>query len=283
VEGATREFNAKQTQLCKNLEGTTSIIGQYNSQFVTLMNQDLTAYKEKNNLLDENEHKKELYETLQDMWKVEKKKKKDEQKTNEWLIGEIQRLIDNMYNDNLKDFSNQTNGNIAKFWDEKSEDFKEVCIGVIHDSDALTTEQKAILSSVVLKKENMSTSGIAFNLRQIGAVRHKNFLFWERNAETFSAKKCGDALTQKFDEVVRERMVSSQQANNRQFRQWADILIRTLKGELCKFNSELREQEQQILKLNKDIAAKRECEHMLSGSKDYIDNLLKMQGGEGIG
>ena len=49
---------------------------------------------------------------------------------------------------------------------------------------------------------------------------------------------------------------------------------------MFKFNSDLSNSEKKIVKLNKEINIKKECVDMLEKNKQYIEELLDIQGGE---
>ena len=213
---------------------------------------------------------------MKERWKQLKEESK---KDKNWAFSQIEQFADEMYNGYLTTFSQMVNTHVVSFWDKKSEHFKEECKKVVHDSDALTEEQKQILESIVLSKNNMSTYRMDFNLRQIGAIRKKRFLFWKLKTEVFDDKLCCDQLIQKFKNAVRKRMTSAVKANGKNFEKWTDGLINNLTEELCKFNSDLSSYEQKIKEIKANIESKEECEQMLNKSKAYIDGLLNMQGG----
>lgn len=279
LEKAKGHFDTKKKKLCDSLEGKKKVIASYNKEFQELIEEDFTVFVTQNNLQDTPEDKKKIQDKLQDRWKQLKETEKKEKKDKSWVFSQIQQFADEMYNGYLKTFSQGANIHIVSFWDKKSEQFKEECKKIVHDSDALTEEQKRILESIVLSKDNMSTYRMDFNLRQIGAIRKKHFLFWELKSEKFDVKLCCNQLIQKFNDAVRKRITNAISTNEKNFVKWTDGLISTLTQELCKFNSDLSSYEHMIEEIRDDIESKKACEQMLDKSKEYIDGLLNIQGG----
>lgn len=282
LQEAKDHFDTKKAELCCKLENKKKDIDGYNTEFQELMQKDFSNYIVKNHLSENMEGRQVLQAELQTEWKRLKEIEKKEKKDKNWKFSQIQQYVDKKYNDLLKTFSKIANKDIVEFWDQKSVLFKKECKKIVHDSDALTKEQKKILESIVLSKNNMPMYRMDFNLRQIGAIRHKKFLFWELKSERFDLRACCVQLVKRFNDAVRKRIHDSESTNKKSFEKWTDSLINTLTEELCKFNSDLNTFEQRITNLKADIESKGNCELMLTGSKAYIDELLDMQGGEGI-
>ena len=273
-------FDTKKTELCSRLESKKKDITSYNTEFQALIRKDFSNYTKENHLSEDKEEKRILQTELQDGWKNLKKAEKKEKKGKNWTFSQIQQYMSEKYNNLLNNFSKIADKDIVGFWDEKSDLFKRDCIKIVHDSDALTNEQKKILEAVVLSKNNMPMYHMDFNLRQVGAIRNKKFLFWDLKSEKFDFKACCDQLVQRFNDTVRERNMTAISNNEKYFKRWTDRLINTLTAELCKFNSDLNTYEQQIANLKADMELRENCEVMLKESREYIDELLDMQGGE---
>ncbi len=283
LQKAKGKFDKKKRSLSDDLEKKKEDISVYTKEFTEIMDKEYTSFIKQNNLENIDVDKGKLQDKLQDQWKRIKETEKKEKKEKNWSFALIQQYADDLYNGKLESFSNNANSQIVTFWDKKSELFKENCKKVVHDSDAITDEQKKILESIVLSKDNMSTYRMDFNLRKIGAIRKKHFLFWKLKSEKFDAKLCCNQLIEKFNDAVRKRITSTLSANEKNFTKWTDNLIDTLTEELCKFNTDLSSYEQQIEKIKGNIESKKECESMLVKSKDYIDALLNIQGDESNG
>jgi GTPase SAR1 family protein len=279
---AKGHFDEKKAELCRKLDNKKNDITAYNTEFQKEMERDFSAYtKEKNLLEDDSDSSRVLQTELLDAWKkYREEEKKDKEKKEGWALSKIQMYASDKYNDLIKDFSEIANKHIVSFWDEKSKLFKNECQRIVHDSSALTDEQKKILESIVLSKDNMAMYRLDFNLRKIGAIRHKRFLFWRLQSEKFDNRLCREQLVMKFNNEVRKRITASVNTNEKNFRKWADSLISMLIEELCKFNSDLNSFGQKIDELKKSIDAKKDCELMLVGSKDFIDGLFVIQGGD---
>lgn len=283
---AQEHFDDKKTDLCDKLDEKKKNLTQYNTDFQKEMSDIFSKYTKENYLvIDDLDSKKVLREQLSAEWKRLKEiEKKDKEKKNScWALAQLQQYADEKYNTLLKNFSESANKEIDNFWDGKSSHFKSECKNVVHDSKDLTREQKKILESIVFSKNNMEKARLDFNLRKIGAIRHKKFLFWDLKSEKFDINACCNQLIKRFNDAVRKRINSSEGINASNFKSWADSLISKLIEELCKFNSDLESYEKKISELNADIDNKKVCKKLLTESKKYIDILLDVQGGDHLG
>ena len=286
LKEAEDHFSSKEKKLCQQLEDKKKETTTYNTEFRELMARELDEYREKFHLSDKADDKKVLYAEWKSKWKElkgdEKILEKDFKKDKNWAFSRIQQFSDEKYNNLLKTFSENANERMNSFWNEKSGLFKKECKKIVHDSDALTKEQKEILERIVLSKVNMSMYRMEFDLRQMGAIRHKKILIWDRKVEKFDIKECCNQLVEQFDCEVRKRIVDLEIRHSRNFNIWIDSLIGTLKEKLCEFNSDLYRSKQKIDKLKEEIDKNKDCERILTESKNYIDGLLEEQGGDDI-
>lgn len=281
---ATRHFDQKKAELCQKLEDKKKDLTVYNTEFQKEMESEFLAYTKKYFLVEDDiDSRRHWRKELSEAWKKFEKEEKKGKKENGWALSQIQKHVGSKYNDLLVGFSKIVNKHINKFWDKKSTLFKKECQSIVHDSDALTDEQKETMESIVRSTDNMSTSGMSFDLRKIGAIRNNKILFWKLKSEKFDSEQCCVQLVGKFNYEVGKRFYDSESGNEKNFKTWADDLIAKLKEELCKFNSDLNSFEQTIDELKKNIEAKKRCEEMLTESKEVIDSLLNMQGGEDVG
>lgn len=280
---ATKNFNSKQKELCDNLEKKKKDITAYNTEFQKKMEGVLKAYTESNHIVFENaEKQKPLRDKIQEKWKFYREEEKGDKSRKEsgWAISKIQDYVEDLYNNLLKQFSEVANGTIVAFWDGKSKLFKDGCIEIVHGSNALTEEQKKNLKSKVMTKSNMDTYRIEFDLRKIGAIRHKRFLFWKLKSEKFDVKACVSNIVEKFYDSVRKRSIFTVANNEKNFKRWADELISELVAELCTFNSDLGASKNKIEELKAEIKTKKDCKDMLETNQGEIEKLLDIQGGE---
>lgn len=286
LEDAKIHFDEKKRALCDQLEEKKKNCDHYNAEFQENMEESYILFTKGHQLVeDDTDSRKMLREEFNAKWislkEVEKKAK--EKRDNGWALDQIQRYVDEKYNNLLRNFENYMNQKIDSFWKEKSENFKSECKNVVHDNKYLTVEQKEILESIVLKRNDMKITRMEFNLRNVGVIRHKRFLFWELKREKFVIKACSNQLIEKFNDVVRLKMQFSVVTNSANFKNWADDLRQRLITELCKFNSGLGDIRKKIDQLKDEIDSKQKCEKLLNESKEYIDMLLDIQGGEAIG
>ena len=314
LKEAEDHFSSKEKKLCQQLEDKKKETTTYNTEFHELMRVEFDNYKKRCCLSDDAKAKKALRKEWKNEWKnlkiIDKIFKMDENgifsndakakealrkewknlkiidkifKMDEnWIFSEIKKFSDDKYNNFLKTFSENANERMNSFWNEKSELFKKECKKIVHDSDAFTKEQKEILERIVLSKVNMSMYRMEFDLRQMGAIRHKKILIWDRKVEKFDIKECCNQLVEQFDCEVRKRIVDLEIRHSRNFNIWIDSLIGTLKEKLCEFNSDLYRSKQKIDKLKEEIDKNKDCERILTESKNYIDGLLEEQGGDDI-
>ena len=279
LEEAKGKFDSKKKNLCDDLENKKKDIGTYNKEFQELLGKDFTKFIKENNLQDSPDDKRKTQEKLKERWKNFKETEKKGKKDKNWASLQMQQYTDDLYNRYLTEFSQEVNNHIGTFWDKKSDQFKANCKNVVHGSDALTVDQKQILESIMLSKNNMSTYRMNFNLRLIGAIQNKHFLFWELKSEKFDDKVCCNRLIQNFNDAVRRRSTTVISTNEKNFNKWTEDLINILIKELCRFNSDLNSYEQKIKETTAEIESKKKCEQMLNQSKEYIDELLSIQGG----
>ena len=277
---AEEDFDLKKKDLCDKLEKQKNDRRTYNTEFQKLMEKDFLEFTEKNYLQEDTKAKHgALQSELREKWKLFKEMRKTDKKDKEWAFSQIQEYVNEKFNVFLDNFSKTANSDMDSFWNEKSNLFKENCKNIVHDSDALTDEQKKILESIVLSKDNMSTNSVDFNLRDLRAIRNKRFLFLSLKRETFDSNKCCKQIVKSFNDVVRTRITYSEQKNNENFKGWVDDLTDVITARLSTFNTGLNTLEQRIKALKSDIEAKKRCEHMLVESKEYIDELLSIQDG----
>jgi len=275
---AKEHFDIKKKELCDKLANKKEDIVVYNTAFQKEMEKELKTYTKKHNIDTENSYKFEA--ELLEMWQQFEKIRKRKGREKKWSIEKIKEYVEDKYTDLVKYFSEKVNEKIMFFWDEKSKLFKSDCIEIVHDSDALTNEQKEMLESIVMLKNNMDTHGMKINLREMNAIRRKKFLFWELKSEKFDATTCRVQFVGKFYNSVGEKIIPIVSENEKNFKKWTDELINKLEEEMCKFNSDLSNSEKKIVKLNKEINIKKECVDMLEKNKQYIEELLDIQGGE---
>ena len=277
LEEAKKCFDSKKQTLCDDLESRKRVVAAYNTEFQKSMEKDYNEFISRNNLGKSSNDKKKIREVLRKKWRSLKETERKEKKDKGWAISKIDQFVCEMYNGFLKKFSEKMNTHMKSFWDGKSVEFKEDCIKVVHGSDALTEEQKQILEHIVRKTDNMPMNQTDFDLRKIGAIRKKYFLFWELQDEKFDVNLCGEQLIEEFDNVVRKRMTRTEGENNKTFINWTNDLIEILIAEICNFNSDLSAYKQRIDKTTLDIKSKEECKQILDKSRNHIDGLLHRQ------
>lgn len=283
LDEAKKHFDSKQMELCGTLENKKKDITEYNTEFQTMMEDLLKTYTKSHHIvLEDVEAQMPLRYRIQGTWKSYREEEKGDKSRKEsgWAISLIQDYVEILYNDLLKQFSIFANRYIVDFWDKKSKLFKEGCIEIVHGSNALTEEQKIILESRVMSTSNMDTYRIGFDLRKIGAIRHKRFLFWKLKSEKFDVKACVSNIVNKFYDSVAKRSNSTVANNEKNFKWWADELIAKLVAELCKFNSDLDASKKKIEGLKAEIKTKKDCVDMLETNQREIEKLLDIQGGE---
>ena len=218
---------------------------------------------------------------MKEHWRQLKQEEKKEKKNEGWALEQIQQFVEEKYNDYLRGFSQRVNCCMDSFWNEKSKLFKDSCQKVVHDSTALTKNQKDILESIVLSKDNMPVYRMNFNLRSKGIIHKKLFLgYWELKNEKFYVKRCCNELIRQFNDVIRARILLVVKTNEGNFYQWGDNLISAIEENLCDFNADLNVDYQKIEEIKSDIIYMQNHKDMLLRSKTQIDTLLSIQEGE---
>ena len=213
LKRATERFDSMQKSLCNNLENKKAAIAGYNVEFQQLMLKDFEKFVIQNNLRPFPDDKKKIQKKLQDFWKGFKETEKREKKDKGWAASKMQFQVNEIYNGYLTAFSQETRRDITSFWSKKSAQFKDECKKVIHDNSALTVQQKQILESIVLREDNMPMYRLEFDLRQMGAMRKKHFLFVKLKSEKFDASQCCEVLIEKFNNEVRKRSTLVEKMN----------------------------------------------------------------------
>ena len=284
---AKNHFNTKQKELCRRLEEKKKDITVYNTEFQKLMQDEFKQYTAEYGGIGDGDlgdllARMVFSHFLKKEWKELKaeEKRDKEKKKNSWALTEMQYMAEKLYNDLLQEFSTKVNEQIVSFWERKSKLFKNECISIVRDSPGLTNEQKKILESVVLCRENMYTYKMNLDLRKFGAIRKKKFLLWELKSERFDAKTCVASIVSMFYDSVGKRINSTILNNEKNFKIWTDGLIAKLTVELCKFNSDLDESKKKIARYEAEITEKKTCESMLKENQQYIERLLDIQYGE---
>ena len=140
---AKEHFDIKKKELCDKLANKKEDIVVYNTAFQKEMEKELKTYTKKHNIDTENSYKFEA--ELLEMWQQFEKIRKRKGREKKWSIEKIKEYVEDKYTDLVKYFSEKVNEKIMSFWDEKSKLFKSDCIEIVHDSDALTNEQKEML------------------------------------------------------------------------------------------------------------------------------------------
>ena len=283
LDEAKKNFDTKQKELCSRLENKKKDIAAYNTEFQKVMQEKFKSYTVSHNIVDGNlDAQRQIRDELKIRWtQYREEEKKDKlKKGTGWALRQIQIYVEDFYNNLLEDFCTYVNRDIFTFWDNKSKIFKNNCIEIVRGSKALTPEQKMMLESIVLSKNNMPAYKITFNLRNVGAISHKRFLFWKLKSEKFDVYICVFNIVRKFYDMVRWKINSTVSGNEKNFKRWTDELISKLVEELCKFNPELDAANREIAKYKDEINAKNECAGMLGENKRHIESLLDIQGGK---
>ncbi len=279
---ANGSFDEKKKELVGGLNGKKEVLARYNTMFQEVMEGDYQSFIKDNHLKKDGDRpEKEFIEVFKRKWKEYKEEEKADagKKANNWALSKIQEFANSEYNRYLNSFADYANEHIESFWNARSTDFRNECLTIVHDSDALTPEQKKILESVALNLDEMTKSKLDFNLRKLGAIRNVKILFWELSIEKFDVNECSSKLISNFNMSVSNRITDTLNRNNQAFKTWTNDLISKLTTKLSRFNSDLYVVEQEIKELERKIEYKKKCEKMLNDGKEFIDALLDVQGG----
>lgn len=278
-ESTEKQFGEKEKKLIDKIKDKEKDINDYIKEYVELVEKESAAVLEESKF----RNKPEAKSWLKTEWKQVKQKTKEGNFDERWAFSYIRNVVDDEYNNFYKTYSQRVNNQTAPFWDEKSKLFKESCVKIVHDGNALTDEEKKILEAVVFSAENMPAFQMHFNLmEEKDVIRHAHFLFWELKKEKLDVNECSEKLVEAVENMQRTRNARIIKTNENNCKNWAEHLRKRLEEELCTFNADLRFCKQKIEELREDIDLKKKCENMLTDSKKYIDELLDIQeGGEG--
>lgn len=240
-----------------------------NTKFQKLIEQILLEYEIDDHL---------LLNDMKNRWKDIKEEKKTNGNPEKWAFEQMQKYVDDLYNRLIYRLSENINEKANLFWEERAKKLKQEYCSIIHGSKALTEEQKKILESVIRYKAFIRMTKIEFDLRGTGVIRFKKFLFWEREKEKIDIKLCCNIFKMNFENVTRAKTMDLEKRSGNEFKLWAEKLLKKLHIEMTTFNPELRNLSQQISKFENEIEEKAICKSKLEEGKQFIDNLLGMQG-----
>ena len=165
---------------------------------------------------------------------------------------------------------------LERFWDDRTDVFRRICLKVVMGEDSLTKEQKDILNSVIFAMNDMEQERVEFDLSENGAI-DMGLLPILGLKDIYNNRRCCENLIRAFDKVVEKRMTVVRTENGRKFEKWTSELVGKIKTELCKFNAELHEFEIKITELNDDIQNKKAHMELIELTRKYIAGLLKVQ------
>jgi GTPase SAR1 family protein len=278
LDDVKARFSAKEKELCDQLENEKNInIKSSNTEFQKMMGNFFSGYK-KGKKIDKNNPKEfSLWSNFNERWNQLRTEAKGKEKG--WALSQMETYVNSEFAKLLNGFSLIVNEAIDEFWEQQSEKLKKGCLDVISSNPSLTIEQQKKLKSVVLlRSNNMSKEKEYFNLKNVGGIKTRLIRLPFSEKETFDLKGCCTGLIDKFDKIVSERINTVESNNNYKFQIWANQLMITLMKELCTFNYELSFYKGKISEYENGLNEKRDCTTMLKNSKNYIDNLLEMQG-----
>lgn len=277
-----RKFDAKRVELCKELENKKECIASYNAEYQKMMQEIYQNYTKSKRLDTTDVTKMAIYDDFNQTWQQIVKEAKKYNDPEEYKFKSIQNYVNDKLTSIFKGFATEVNDKTDQFWYEKVRQFKKECRAIIMGSAVLNEDQKKLLDSIILNLAEMNTYGVTFNLRSPrSGIENRRYFFGliKSKKEKFVLKDCCKEFCSQYEKTTRNRIISVESGNTHNFTTWVDSLIRRLKMKLVEFNPELKEDSIKISNLKNDIEGRKQCEHELTVSKEYIDGLLGIQGG----
>ena len=217
-----------------------------------------------------------IYKDFEEQWNKYKQLAESLHFQNDYALSKMQTYVKNRYNILLNDFSKEANEMLERFWDDRTDVFRRICLKVVMGEDSLTKEQKDILNSAIFAMNDMEQERVEFDLSENGAI-DMGLLPILGLKDIYNNRRCCENLIRAFDKVVEKRMTVVRTENGRKFEKWTSELVGKIKTELCKFNAELHEFEIKITELNDDIQNKKAHMELIELTRKYIAGLLKVQ------
>lgn len=189
-------------------------------------------------------------------------------------ISKMKSEVNKIFNAFLVEFYRMASSNSEKFWSEKQTEYKKSCCKIVAESSVLTDEQKKFLEQFVLSIEPMTFSNIYFDIKKIGAITPKQFLFikW---GEKFRLKPCISGYNEELKltlTTMNQRTIDNRKAD---FAKWKRNLIIGLQQKIGSFNPELASLIQELGKCQKKISSLDAQRQFIMGCCLKIDDLME--------
>ena len=174
-------------------------------------------------------------ERLQACWKAGRKD--PERKAN------VEKKAKEYAKKDFDDWSDSISDSAKKFWSKAQDEVKDDCGKLITESKGLTEEQKAKLKEA-LNAPPIVTPEISLDFDSA----FRKFLWWDKFDKVTASKEVAETVTNHMD-AAKETYVTE---NNKEFARWKNKLRETLQEEMVSWNTNLRELQAEIDRLNKE-------------------------------
>lgn len=164
--------------------------------------------------------------------------------------------------------------------------YKQKCISIISGSDQITQEEKDFLVSWIIEFPSVEIASDTFDLHKEGLVIDRKFLgFLWKIGEKVDSEKCSKAFVDDLKEWQATIISNIVEPIVQAFKPWCKRFKGALETKAKEFNPKLRELDQQIALLQRQIE---EMTNQLAGlnqANEKINGLMERQtvGGEGNG
>lgn len=285
LDDISYRFDEKKRELIDKIDNERLDNLQFSlMEFKTILDDLLQQYKQDKDLFYDyipfnnikSSWELDIYKEFEAQWSKYKQLAESLHYDNKYALSKMQTYVKNRYNVLINDFSVLANETLDTFWKNRTGVFRKICQQIVMGEDSLSSEQKAILDSVIFDMDDMTQEHMEFDLSENSAI-NMGILPVLGLKDIYNNRKCCENLITEFSKVVTKRIADVRTENGRHFEKWTADLIGKIKMELCKFNAELHDFELKIEEINKDIKNKKSHLRLIESTREYIGGLLHTQ------
>lgn len=112
----------------------------------------------------------DIYKEFEAQWSKYKQLAESLHYDNKYALSKMQTYVKNRYNVLINDFSVLANETLDTFWKNRTGVFRKICQQIVMGEDSLSSEQKAILDSVIFDMDDMTQEHMEFDLSENSAI-----------------------------------------------------------------------------------------------------------------
>lgn len=185
-------------------------------------------------------------------------------------------LINPLYSEAINSFLNDAVSFSKSFWEDACSNFRESCLKIVLDSDALTKAEKQGLENYIMNTFAKRRVDETISVRDFDSYKSRKWLFVR--VERIDPKKC----ISEFEAKVRTRLTSLNQeilnANKNRFKSWCTNLEIGLETEIADINPELRTLAEELRSCQEELDRLKEQYELLKTHSNAIASLMCFKG-----